>query len=117
MTEECICGFEAKDSRGLSAHQRYCDEYQEAEMVPSDDDPHTVPTRGDEKEYSDFEEEVLSRDSYECRRCGEDASCVHKMKPEGDEKLSNFRAVCGDCDAFLEGLHPQTKDTEVKRGP
>jgi len=116
MTEECVCGFEAKDNRGLSAHQRHCDEYEEADDAA--EEPPTVSTGAESPEeatLSEVEQAALERDDGVCRRCGESAQGVHYINAS-DERLSNIWAMCESCDEDLEGLNRYTKKTEVRRG-
>jgi len=104
----CVCGFEAKNSRGLSAHQRACDEYQENE----EDEQQEVAAC----DYSDFEKEVLNRDGGACVNCGtEDTLVVHKVHSERpDDKLSNFKTLCKECDAELKDYDARTKRTLMR---
>lgn len=117
MSEECLCGFEAKDSRGLSAHQRYCDEYQDSEgdsLEESDEDPNTVSTRGESEDLSDFEEELFERDDYSCRNCGADGSVAHFVDEDGPEAFNNAVTLCDECDGELEGVAPPSKKTQMR---
>jgi len=114
MTEVCDgCGKECENAAGLSAHQRHCDEYEEGDSSDSTEQPTTVSPRG--AEMSEVEAAAYERDDEVCQRCGESAESVHYLRPSV-ERVANLRAVCRDCDEYLEGLNRHTKKTEIRRG-
>jgi len=117
MTEECVCGFEAENGAGLSAHQRHCDEYEE-DAGAEDGSPTSVSTGAESPEEADLtevEQAVFERDDGVCRVCDESAETVHRRFPSVDT-AANMWAVCESCDDELDGVNPHSKKTVVSQG-
>lgn len=76
------------------------------------------------KKYKLFKEEVLKRDLYKCRHCGETAKLhVHHIKPwRDDEKLrmdfDNVITLCNSCHSKIEGTLNKYRDvfSEFRKG-
>ena len=98
---ECeFCGDEY-DEQGLAAHQRYCDEAEEAGS-------------NNDAEYSELEETGLERDDRSCECCeDEDNLVVHEINPKYDDDIRYLVTLCKDCEAEIEGYHPRTKRTKI----
>lgn len=111
-----FCDDEYK-ARGLATHQRFCDE---AEATDGTDDTDETDDEGDTNtsvNRSDFEDSVLERDDFECRRCGAtDGLVVHPVDEEIGEVLNNNVTLCADCEADIEDYRPVTKRTAIANG-
>ena len=99
---EVVCEYcgDSFDTRGIGAHQRYCDGANEATVTP---------------EPAGLEATVRARDDEQCRRCeATTALGVHTVNPAVGQELANLVTLCARCAAELEGLHPRTKRTKIR---
>lgn len=108
MTEVCDgCGFEAANGAGLAAHQRHCDYENESEESPDYNWDDSVSTA--------VADAVAERDSYECRRCGDETDLtIHFYDDDGADIPQNLVLLCGDCGALVEGGHPKVKRDQIR---
>jgi len=111
--ERCqYCGGEFSP-RGLSTHERHCDESDEqtsdGASVDTDRGPEQTPS-----EYSEVALSALERDEHTCVHCGSvDDVLVHTVDPEADECVANLITLCPDCDEEFADYRPLTKRTEA----
>jgi len=124
------CGEQFGSPQGLGGHQRYCDEYQELDeggdtLVSGEADAESRPATEDTSAVSAdattvstaVSEDVMERDSHECRNCGssEEPLVVHKYKPDGRNVAANLVTLCGECHEEIKDFHYRTKRTYIKR--
>lgn len=114
------CG-EEYSSQGVHAHERHCDENpenqdDEDETAAADEGGDSVfaTSVNDDADLTEVEEVVRDRADGDCENCGEDYETFHRIYPDEPEATSNLFALCGDCEAELEDLHPLTKRSKVR---
>lgn len=107
MTEtECSYCGEFYDVRGIGAHEASCD----ASLEKAD--------AGLDVDLDDeVEAHVASRDDGTCVRCGGDEDVrLHEVDPSVGHEKTNVVTLCADCEDDVDGLHPRTKRTKIRRG-
>ena len=99
---EVVCEYcgDSFDTRGIGAHQRYCDGANEATVTP---------------ESAGIEATVRARDDGQCRLCNTSENLLaHEVDPDVGQELANLVTLCARCAAELEGLHQRTKRTKIR---